>query len=440
MATSNLVSAQSQPERSATDYLIAAKQIEIQNLAYFLQMGQLVVMISDLVHALQKERGASNIFLGSKGRHFEQSLSTLTQQTDQQIQDFKHTLNQIHPELSQHCSSSRLLNRIAYVLHGLAGLLTARQKIRQLALATELSTQLYSDIISGLLAIVFETADSAVDPTIARILVAMFNLMHGKELAGQERALGSAGFAAGQFSATQIERLQYLIDAQERCFELFREFAHSAAQQLWQQQASQSYLIEIERLRRLILTQTQQHNRALPADQDDQWFALLTQRIDDLKSVETALEVHLQQLCEQKLSDAQTALGQQQALIEQLQHDKHDNSDSFVVFLSSQDPQLKTAQHDHVHPDGLSPRLGRSVFELVQHQAHRLQQMQDELDAARQALEERKLQQKAKALLIKHRQMSEDEAHRLLRQMAMDQGKKLSDVAKTIIEMAQVWR
>lgn len=430
--------AQLQLQRSATDYLIAAKQVEIQNLAYFLQMGQLVVMVSDLVHALQKERGASNIFLGSKGRHFEQSLSTLTQQTDQQIQDFKHTLNQIHPEISQHCSSSRLLNRIAYVLHGLAGLLTARQQIRQLELAPELATQLYSDIISGLLAIVFETADSAIDPTIARILVAMFNLMHGKELAGQERALGSAGFAAGQFSAAQIERLQYLIDAQERCFELFREFSHPAAQQLWQQQSSQSYLIEIERLRRLILTQPQHTTRTAPIDQDDQWFGLLTQRIDDLKSVETALEVHLQQLCEQKLHDAQVALGQQQALIEQLQHD---NSDSFVVFLSGHAPQpLKSPHSDHFHPDGLSPRLGRSVFELVQHQAQRLQQMNDELDAARQALEERKLQQKAKALLIKHRQMSEDEAHRLLRQMAMDQGKKLSDVAKSIIDMAQVWR
>lgn len=429
----------SQPSRNATDYLIASKQAEIQNLAYFLQMGQLVVMISDLVHALQKERGASNIFLGSQGQHFDQLLVELIADTDRQIDHFGQTLARIHPELSHHCSSSRLLNRIAYVLHGLAGLPSGRQQIRQLSTVPELATQLYSELISGLLAIVFETADTAVDPTIARILVAMFNLMHGKELAGQERALGSAGFAAGQFNPAQIERLQNLIDAQERCFELFCEFSHPAALQLWQQHASHSYLTDIERLRRLILTQANAHNTTT-ADQDDVWFALLTQRIDDLKTIETALEVHLQQRCEQKLSEAQTALGQQQALIEQLQQHKHDNNDSFVVFLSSQDPQLKTPAQEHLHPDGLSPRLGRSVFELVQHQAHRLQQMQDELDAARQALEERKLQQKAKALLIKHRKMSEDEAHRLLRQMAMDQGKKLAEVAKLVIDMAEFWR
>ncbi len=430
------MTAQPASNRNATDYLMASKQAEIQNLDYFLQMGQLVVMVSDLVHALQKERGASNIFIGSKGQHFEQSLTDLSQHTDQHIQLFQITLEQIHVQISTHAGNSRLLNRIAYVLHGLAGLASVRQKVRQLALGIESATQLYSDIISGLLAIVFETADAAVDPTIARILVAMFNLMHGKELAGQERALGAAGFVAGCFSTAQIERLQYLIDAQERCFELFLEFSNPAALQLWQQQAAHAYLIDIERLRRIILTQ--EVARSPHTDQSDHWFSLLTQRIDDLKTVETALEVYLQQLCEQTLCTAKIALSQQQTLINQLQHE---HSDSFMVFLSGQEPQPpQSVRLDHFHPDSLSPRLGRSVFELVQHQAQRLQQMQDELDAARQALEERKLQQKAKALLIKHRHMSEDEAHRFLRQLAMDQGKKIVEVAKNLIDMAEVWR
>ena len=425
-----------QSNHNATDYLIASKQAEIQNLEYFLQMGQLVVMVSDLVHSLQKERGASNVFIASKGQQFQNPLIQLSQFTNQQIQLFQETLTQIHPQLRSHAGNSRLLNRIAYVLHGLAGLTSVRQQVQALILSTEQATEHYSDIVSGLLAIVFETADAAVDPTIARILVAMFNLMHGKELAGQERALGAAGFAVGSFSTTQVERLQHLIDAQERCFELFLEFGHPAALQQWQQQANQAHLIEIERLRRIILTQ---ETARIPHTQpSDHWFALLTQRIDDLKIVETAIEVHLQQVCQHTLHDAQRTLEQQQHLIGQLQHGQQD---SFSVFLSDDESStLQSILVDRFHPDRLSPQLGRSVFELVQHQAQRLQQMQDELDAARQALEERKLQQKAKALLIKHRQMTEDEAHRLLRQMAMDQGKKITEVAKNLIDMADVWR
>ncbi|MEC7119483.1 MAG: nitrate- and nitrite sensing domain-containing protein [Pseudomonadota bacterium] len=419
---------------SATDYLIASKQAEIQSLNYLLHMGQLVVMISDLIHALQKERGASNIYLGSKGSQFEQSLQQLIGQTNQHLQAFHQTLSTIHAEISSHAGNSRLLNRIAYVVHGLAGLDGVRHQIHALNIRPDLAIRVYSELISGLLTIVFETADAAVDPTIARVLVAMFNLMHGKELAGQERAVGAAGFAVGTFTAADIQRMQHLIDAQERCFELFTEFANPAALALWQQYASRPYLIDIERLRRIAFTGTPPHR----AEQSDHWFDLLTQRIDDLKSVETALEVYLQQLCEQKVHDANASLNQQQDLIQTLGEDA---AEGFVVFLTGHDSaSLKPASLDQYHPEGLSPRLGRSVFELVQHQAQRLQHMHDELEAARTALEERKLQQKAKALLIKHRKLTEDEAHRLLRQMAMDQGKKLVDVSRAIIEMAEIWR
>lgn len=40
--------------------------------------------------------------------------------------------------------------------------------------------------------------------------------MQGKELTGQERALGAAGFAAGQFSAEQRSAMVALIEAQEQ--------------------------------------------------------------------------------------------------------------------------------------------------------------------------------------------------------------------------------
>ena len=77
------------------------------------------------------------------------------------------------------------------------------------------------------------------------------------------------------------------------------------------------------------------------------------------------------------------------------------------------------------------------MFELVQNQAHSLQQMHDELTAARTAIEEKKLQEKAKLLLMKNHKLTEDQAHKLLRQMAMDQGKRLSEIARTIVDMTQ---
>ncbi len=421
---------------NATDFLIASKRSEINSLEYFLEMGQLIVIVSDLIHALQKERGASNLYIGSKGQHFSEQLVEYIAATNLRVTEFHAVLKSINPKMTGHAGNSRLLNRIAYTLHTLASLPQFRAQVRQLSIQMDDVITVYSETISGLLSIVFETADAAVDPTIARILVALFNLMHGKELAGRERAVGVAGFSARQFSADQRGRLQFLIEGQERCFELFREFADPASGLLWEQYTHSFNVAEIERLRRVALNDRPQ---MIEPQLYDQWFKLLTQHIDNLKTVELGLQMHLQQLCLQRVSDAKKMLTQQQDLIDTLSTHAED---TFVVLLShSQIPNLNASSpQDYYQTEGIGPKLGRSVFELVQNQAHSLQQMHDELTAARTAIEEKKLQEKAKVLLMKNRKLTEDQAHKLLRQMAMDQGKRLSEIARTIVDMAHIWR
>ena len=71
-------------------------------------------------------------------------------------------------------------------------------------------------------------------------------------------------------------------------------------------------------------------------------------------------------------------------------------------------------------------------------QAQRLQQMGDELDMVRASLNERKIVERAKGLLMAHRQLSEHEAHKTLRQMAMNQNRRLVDVAQAVLAMAEI--
>ena len=54
----------------------------------------------------------------------------------------------------------------------------------------------------------------------------------------------------------------------------------------------------------------------------------------------------------------------------------------------------------------------------------------------RAALNERKLVERAKGLLMATRKLSEDEAHKMLRQTAMSQNRRLVDVAETVLSMA----
>jgi response regulator NasT len=64
--------------------------------------------------------------------------------------------------------------------------------------------------------------------------------------------------------------------------------------------------------------------------------------------------------------------------------------------------------------------------------------MQSELDAAKQALLDRKTIDRAKGLLMRARKISEEEAYGLMRKTAMDQGRKVTDVAMALVTAAEL--
>ena len=83
------------------------------------------------------------------------------------------------------------------------------------------------------------------------------------------------------------------------------------------------------------------------------------------------------------------------------------------------------------------PRVERSLFAMVQEQSRRLQAMSDELATVRASLNERKVVERAKGLLMAHRRLSEEEAHKMLRQTAMNQNRRLVEVAESVLAMAE---
>ncbi|HDZ09486.1 nitrate regulatory protein [Pseudohongiella sp.] len=414
--------------RTAADYLTASKQCEIRNLQSLLSLCELVVACGNLVHALQRERGASNLFLGSGGNRFGQEIARIREQTDIERGAFQDTLNAADGHLEHLADGTRMFNGLAYAVHALSELDVLRAKVSALQLDAVLVTQAYSAVIQALLLIVFETADIAADPEIARALVAMFNLMQGKELAGQERAAGSAGFASQRFDSERSALLVHLIEAQERCFEIFLQFADEQSSARWATLQQAPELLEIERMRRSATAPAGSVTRG--PELADRWFALMTSRIDAMKQVEDALEHYLSQLCIDRLAQARTCLHQNQLALGSLGSHAGFSSEPFVLVRAK--PLLNDGSDVTV--------AGKSMMDLLQYQSQRLQQINNELAEARAALEERKLLERAKVLLMTHRKMSEEEAHKLLRNMAMNQSRRLIDVARSVIDMAAVWQ
>jgi len=83
--------------------------------------------------------------------------------------------------------------------------------------------------------------------------------------------------------------------------------------------------------------------------------------------------------------------------------------------------------------DGLRKERVKPVLELAVRRFNAFAKLQSELDEARTALSDRKIIDRAKSILMSQRGLSEPDAYALLRSSAMNQGKKIVDVAQALI-------
>ncbi|WP_252735538.1 ANTAR domain-containing response regulator [Celeribacter halophilus] len=90
--------------------------------------------------------------------------------------------------------------------------------------------------------------------------------------------------------------------------------------------------------------------------------------------------------------------------------------------------------------NGLQKDRIKPVLETAIARFRMLSKMQSELNAAKQALQDRKTIDRAKGLLMQARSISEDEAYVLLRKTAMDQGRKVVEVATALVTAADLLR
>jgi hypothetical protein len=208
--------------KSGLNFLIAAKRCEIDALRQLSLTSALVNVTGRLVHGLQRERGLTNLFLGSQGTRFAEPRRQQIAECQATEAELRRCFDSLDTQAAHLGHGARLFSRIAYVLHGLDALPALRERIDTQAWTARDTTEAFVRLIAGLLAVVFEAADSASDPAISRQLVALFNFMQGKEFAGQERAAGSALFASGRADSAGQQRLLHLIDSQERCLQVFK--------------------------------------------------------------------------------------------------------------------------------------------------------------------------------------------------------------------------
>jgi response regulator NasT len=89
---------------------------------------------------------------------------------------------------------------------------------------------------------------------------------------------------------------------------------------------------------------------------------------------------------------------------------------------------------------GLRKERVQNILDLCISRFNAFSRLQDELEKTRSALEERKVIDRAKGVLMKAKSLTEEEAYTLLRKTAMQQNKKIVEVSQSVITAAELLR
>jgi len=90
--------------------------------------------------------------------------------------------------------------------------------------------------------------------------------------------------------------------------------------------------------------------------------------------------------------------------------------------------------------DGLRKERIQSILDTAVSRFNAFSRLRDELDRTRQALEERKVVERAKGILMKARGLDEAEAYDVMRKAAMNENRRISEVAQSLVTASRLLR
>jgi response regulator NasT len=88
--------------------------------------------------------------------------------------------------------------------------------------------------------------------------------------------------------------------------------------------------------------------------------------------------------------------------------------------------------------DGLKKERIKSILDLCISRFNAFDRLQTELEQTKSALEERKVIDRAKGILMKAKNLSEEQAYALLRKTAMNENRKIAEVAQSVVTAAEL--
>ncbi|OCX66532.1 hypothetical protein BFP70_04735 [Thioclava sp. SK-1] len=246
-----------------------------------------VAALSNLVHEQQRERGATSLFLNSRGAQFGPELAAQRDKTDERSAQLRTVLD----TTAQRDISDKVGTVLAQMQQDLSRRPALRIQVDAQTISPKDAVEYYTGLNAQALSIIGNIGAQSAQAEIASAVSGFSSFLAAKERAGIERAVGSGGFAVGGFDVARLMVLDKLIAQQELGFTFFRRYADD--EQLgWLAQIDNAEATKtLQTMRDVALAFPQ--TGSLEGVTGPEFFAAASERITQMKQMENRLADHI---------------------------------------------------------------------------------------------------------------------------------------------------
>ncbi|MFT4807845.1 MAG: methyl-accepting chemotaxis protein [Glaciecola sp.] len=238
---------------------------------------RLVTITSQLVHELQKERGMSAGFIGSKGSEFVSELKNQRTLTDKEVNSLKSFMVDIDYQQQINKTMQQLFN-------DLGQLQIIRQQVDALSITLPKALRYYTVNNLLLLDLNGHLASELEETTSAERFLILYNIAYAKEQAGIERAVLNSVFASEEFTPALMTRFIELLTKQQTYIKSAYTVASSDFKEVLNRFVESKESRDVQGYRDIAKNNMNGFNV-----QPNDWFKAATARIDKLKITEQTL-------------------------------------------------------------------------------------------------------------------------------------------------------
>ena len=249
---------------------------------------ELSIKVSTVLHELQKERGASTGFLGTKGKQFAKLLLAQQNQTDKMIKELKIFCDKYSTDEIQ------MIEKI-----DLDSIKSIRKKISSQSIDTKAALSFYTLLNKDIIDTISYFSTIPQDTEVRTDFNSFVLFISSKEKAGIERAILSGVFAIDKFTSDSFAKFSSLAAEQQTLLNLFSNTANNKIKSEFKKIKENRSFLEVQRIRDIALLK----NENFGID-SVYWFNTITKKIEKLKEFEDKIAYDTINKANDKANDA----------------------------------------------------------------------------------------------------------------------------------------